>query len=90
MLAKASASDLWLRLTGRHPHLDLPPAESDSDADVEVSIDADDGESPSTETSASELQPPCDHPITTTAGSNQFYRRKRCRKCHELLSQERR
>ncbi len=93
LFVMARASDLWLRLL--HPHLptgldtskeseadeaDLSGKES-TDSSSELS-----GVSPTpTSQEIPTQQSPCEHYITTTAGTNGFVNRKRCRICGEIL-----
>lgn len=78
----ARASDLWLRL--RHPQLPTTlgtSEESEEGADSPIEL----LEESSTPTSSQDT--PCDHRVTTTAGSNGFVSKKRCRICGLLLEE---
>ena len=74
----ARASDLWLRL--RRPQI-LFSASATSDFSIDLC------ESATSESSerSEDIQSPCDHPVTTRAGSNFHVNRKRCRICGEVL-----
>lgn len=84
VVVRASASQLWLRL--KNPQqLEESCAESLSSEPSERSQTNEDSEDSQDSEDSENKGPQCDHPITTTLGTNAYFYRKRCRKCGELL-----